>query len=136
MAREIAVHHHERWDGKGYPLGLAGEDIPLPARIVAIVDVYDALSGKRVYKDAMPHEECAAIIRNEAGKHFDPDLVDVWLQVEDKFRQIASQYQSVSPGSGPRPLSIEPILETVTKSDDHTMLAATSIGWDELRGPR
>ena len=96
MAREIAFAHHERWDGSGYPDGLAEKDVPLSARIVAIVDVYDALSSKRVYKPPLPHEECVAIIQSQAGKHFDPELVDVWLTLESKFREIANQYTEVS----------------------------------------
>jgi putative two-component system response regulator len=96
MAREIAFAHHERWDGAGYPNGIAGDAIPLAARIAAIADVYDALSSKRVYKHALQHEECIAIIRNEAGKGFDSDLVDVWLTIENRFRDVALQYASDS----------------------------------------
>jgi response regulator RpfG family c-di-GMP phosphodiesterase len=92
MAREIALYHHERWDGQGYPTGLAGEEIPLAARIVAIADVYDALSVRRVYKSAIPHEECVDIIRREAGKQFDPDLVEVFLSIADEFSVIARQF--------------------------------------------
>ena len=92
MAREIAYFHHERWDGKGYPAGIAGEDIPLAARIVAVADVYDALSVKRVYKDAFPHERCVEIIRSEGGKQFDPDIVAAFLSIETEFRQIAEQF--------------------------------------------
>jgi len=91
MAREIASAHHERWDGTGYPLGLAGEQIPIAARIVAIADVYDALSSKRVYKDALPHEKCVEMILEEAGKHFDPRLVEVFAQIEPSFRVISRQ---------------------------------------------
>lgn len=89
MARAIALGHHERWDGTGYPNGVAGERIPLAARIVAIVDVYDALSTRRVYKDAKPHTECIAIIEDGAGQHFDPTLVDVFLRIESDFLRIA-----------------------------------------------
>ena len=92
MAREIAFAHHERWDGTGYPHGLKAEEIPLAARIVAIVDVYDALSSRRVYKGPHSHEECVAIIRNAAGKQFDPELVKVWLTIEGKFAEIARRY--------------------------------------------
>ncbi|MFV0445100.1 MAG: HD-GYP domain-containing protein [Planctomycetaceae bacterium] len=92
MAREIALFHHERWDGQGYPVGLAGEDIPLPARIVAIADVYDALRSKRVYKDAKAHEECVRIIRDDAGKHFDPGVVEVFLSIQQQFRDISERY--------------------------------------------
>ena len=91
MAREIALAHHENWDGSGYPRGLAGTNIPLAARIVAIADVYDALSSKRVYKNAFPHQECVRIIREDAGKKFDSDLVTVWLRIESRFRLIAQQ---------------------------------------------
>jgi putative two-component system response regulator len=92
MAREIAFHHHERWDGQGYPAGLAGEAIPLSARIVAIADVYDALSVRRVYKPALEHEECVDIIRAEAGRHFDPSMVQVFLAIQADFQEIAQQF--------------------------------------------
>jgi len=97
MAREIALAHHEHWDGSGYPRGLRGEEIPLSARIVAIADVYDALATSRAYKNALPHEQCVASIRAAAGRQFDPDLVDVWLTIEAKFREIASQCRSPTP---------------------------------------
>jgi response regulator RpfG family c-di-GMP phosphodiesterase len=96
MAREIALYHHERWDGRGYPTGLAGEAIPLAARIVAIADVYDALSVRRVYKTAMPHQQCVDIIRREAGKQFDPALVEVFLSIADEFAEIARQFSERS----------------------------------------
>ena len=96
MAREISSAHHERWDGKGYPMGLSGEQIPLPARIVAIADVYDALSCKRVYKEALPHSECVATISKAAGTHFDPRVVEVFLEIEDRFRQISQQFQTAA----------------------------------------
>jgi putative two-component system response regulator len=92
MAREIAFCHHERWDGTGYPAGLTGDQIPLAARIVAIVDVYDALSSRRVYKAALPHHECLAIIRAEAGKQFDPQLTEVFLRLESEILGIAERY--------------------------------------------
>ena len=104
MAREIAFAHHERWDGEGYPHGLKGEAIPLAARIVSVVDVYDALSSRSVYKGPRKHEECVAIIRRAAGTQFDPDLVAVWLGLEGKFRDIARRYANVTP---PRP-QVEP----------------------------
>ena len=91
MAREIAFCHHERWDGSGYPKGLAGEEIPLAARIVAVADVYDALATKRVYKAAFPHAKCVEMIRAEAGKQFDPAVVDAFLEVEAEFRAIAQR---------------------------------------------
>lgn len=92
MAREIALYHHERWDGRGYPAGLAGEEIPLAARIVAIADVYDALRVKRVYKESKPHEECVRIIREDAGQHFDPNLVEVFLSIQHQFQEISDRF--------------------------------------------
>ena len=88
MAREISYAHHERWDGEGYPVGLAGEQIPLAARIVAVADVYDALSCRRVYKEALTHEQCVDIIAKASGTHFDPRIVEAFVQIEDRFRQI------------------------------------------------
>ncbi len=92
MAREIAFAHHEHWDGSGYPFKIKGDAIPLSARIVAVVDVYDALSAKRVYKDAIPHDECCEIIRDGAGTHFDPEIVRIWLDQQSRFREIARRY--------------------------------------------
>lgn len=81
MAKNIACYHHERWDGAGYPHGIGGDEIPLSARIVAIVDVYDALVSERAYKQALPHEEAIAIIRAGRGTQFDPDIVDTFLEL-------------------------------------------------------
>lgn len=80
MAANIAKYHHEKWDGTGYLEGLKGKEIPLEARIVAMADVYDALSSKRVYKEAFPEEKIDKIIGKEKGKHFDPQLVDIYLE--------------------------------------------------------
>ncbi len=91
-AREIAYGHHERWDGSGYPEGLAGEAIPLSARLMALADVYDALISRRVYKEAFPHEKAVAIMDEGRGSHFDPDLLDAFLQIEAAFHAIARQF--------------------------------------------
>ena len=91
MARDIALYHHERWDGAGYPHETAGQAIPLAARIVSIADVYDALSVRRVYKEAFPHEKCVQIIREGAGTQFDPNLVEIFLDITDQFRAIAAK---------------------------------------------
>ena len=85
FAADIATYHHERWDGTGYPLGLKEEAIPLSARIMAIADVYDALISKRCYKDAVSPEEAFEIIKSESGTHFDPKLVEVFLEHKDRF---------------------------------------------------
>ena len=89
-AKIFAGTHHERWDGTGYPAGLAGDGIPLPGRILAIADVYDALIGERPYKPPLPHEKALQIIEESSGSHFDPTLVDVFLSVEEEFRGICA----------------------------------------------
>jgi len=88
-AREIAYTHQEKWDGSGYPQGLKGDDIPTPGRLMALADVYDALISKRVYKPPFPHEKAVEIIVEGKGKHFDPDIVEAFLELEDTFRNIA-----------------------------------------------
>jgi putative two-component system response regulator len=88
MGIAIARYHHEKWDGTGYPDGLAGEDIPLSARIMAVADVYDALRSKRYYKKPFTHEESRKIILEQRGKHFDPVLVDLFEEMESKFDRI------------------------------------------------
>jgi PAS domain S-box-containing protein len=88
IGKEVAFYHHERWDGSGYPSGKKGEQIPLSARIVGLADVYDALTSKRSYKDALPHDEAVSIITSERGTHFDPDVVDVFQQNLETFRRI------------------------------------------------
>ncbi len=91
MGREIALTHHEKWDGTGYPNGLKGDMIPLSGRIVSLCDVYDALVSERSYKDAMTHEEAVKIIRESGSSSFDPEIVDCFLYVEEKFREIRSR---------------------------------------------
>jgi putative two-component system response regulator len=92
IAIDIAYAHHERWNGSGYPEGLAGEAIPLAARLMAVADVYDALISRRVYKNEMSHDAALAIIRNERGQHFDPDVVDCFIEVAAEFEQIARKF--------------------------------------------
>jgi adenylate cyclase len=92
VAREIAYTHHERWDGSGYPEGLKGEQIPVPGRLMALADSYDALTSKRVYKSRIPHEKAVEIIVEEKGSHFDPEVVDAFLEIQENFRQIALKY--------------------------------------------
>ncbi|MFG0257847.1 MAG: HD domain-containing phosphohydrolase [Phycisphaerales bacterium JB043] len=98
MSCEVALAHHERWDGGGYPYGLEGETIPLAARIVALADVYDALTSKRVYKEAMPHGRAFAIITSERGRHFDPDVVDAFEWIEEEFIETRDRLHSESGG--------------------------------------
>ena len=92
MASEIALTHHEKWDGSGYPNGLKGEDIPLVGRITALADVFDALTSERPYKKAWPVEEAVALIKSESGKHFDPALVEHFLHILNSLMEIRDQY--------------------------------------------
>jgi len=93
FAREIAYSHQEKWDGSGYPEGLAGDEIPVSARLMAVADVYDALITRRVYKPAFSHEDAMGILRQGRGSHFDPDVLDAMLSIEAEFRAIASQFE-------------------------------------------
>ena len=91
-AKEIAYGHQEKWDGSGYPQGLAGDAIPISARLMAVADVYDALISRRVYKEGMSHQEALAIIAEGRGQHFDADMVDAFLAIQDQFLDIARRY--------------------------------------------
>ena len=92
FAKEIAYSHQEKWDGSGYPEGLAGDDIPISARLMAIADVYDALISRRVYKPPFSHEKSVEIILDGKGSHFDPDIVDAFMEVADDFYQISLRF--------------------------------------------
>ncbi|MBP6070552.1 MAG: two-component system response regulator [Candidatus Accumulibacter sp.] len=92
IAKEIALCHQERWDGSGYPGAIAGDTIPASARLMAVADVYDALISRRVYKDRMTHEQATQIIVEGRGSHFDPDVVDAFVEIADEFWSIAQRY--------------------------------------------
>ncbi len=91
-ARQIALTHHERWDGSGYPQHLAGEAIPLAGRLMAVADVYDALISRRVYKQAISHRETVDLLRQENRRHFDPDILDCFLSIASRFEHIANSF--------------------------------------------
>ncbi len=91
-AKEIAYYHQEKWDGSGYPTGKAGDDIPMSARLMAVADVYDALISRRIYKDGMPHEKAAQIMVHDRGTHFDPDIVDAFVELQGEFQTIAARF--------------------------------------------
>ena len=93
LAKDIAHHHHEKWDGSGYPDGLGGDDIPIAARLMALADVFDALISRRVYKPPMPFEEASAMILAGRGSHFDPDVVDAFSAQFAEFCAIAKRYR-------------------------------------------
>jgi putative two-component system response regulator len=92
MARIIAITHHERWDGAGYPLGLKGEDIPLVGRVVAVADVFDALSSRRCYKEPFPVDKCFEIMREQRGAQFDPAVIDAFFEAREQIIFIQLQY--------------------------------------------
>jgi response regulator RpfG family c-di-GMP phosphodiesterase len=97
MAAEIVRHHHERWDGTGYPLGLAGGEIPLAARIVSVADVYDALRSRRPYKEPWPHEKAVATITAGSGTQFDPTVVEAFLDVAEQCEEVSERLQDTVP---------------------------------------
>ena len=93
ISSDIAHFHHEKWDGSGYPEGLRGEEIPLCARIMAVADVFDALISRRVYKKEIPVEQAFTVLEEEAGSHFDPQIVDVFLRLREKIETYLRQAQ-------------------------------------------
>ncbi len=109
LAREIAVSHHERWDGNGYPQGLSKEDIPISGRIVAITDVFDALTSDRVYKSAWTIEKALDYIKEQRGKQFDPDVVDAFFSVVDKIIEIKAVKADAHP--------VKPIIQQIINGD-------------------
>ena len=96
FAREIAYSHQEKWDGSGYPEGLTGDDIPISARLMAVADVYDALITRRIYKPAFAHEESVDIIKNGYAAHFDPDIVDAFIEIEKELYEVAQKFKKDS----------------------------------------
>jgi putative two-component system response regulator len=97
IAKEMILYHQEKWDGSGYPAGVSGDDIPVYARLMAVADVYDALISRRVYREGLPHDQVVQIIANGRGSHFDPEIVDVFLQVQDDFLEIARRFADPVP---------------------------------------
>lgn len=111
MAYDIALSHHEKFDGSGYPQGLVGDEIPLAARIVALADVYDALTTQRVYKDAYSHDKASEIIVDGRGSHFDPAVVDAFLAISERFDRIRNVFNDPGvgdPGAGDRGVNNNP----------------------------
>lgn len=100
VAQNLAAYHHEKWDGSGYPYGIAGEEIPLSARVMAVADVFDALVSKRSYKPGFSFEEAAKIITEGSGKHFDPLIVDAFLSAEEEIRRVEEEFNRMTDDSG------------------------------------
>ena len=92
LAHQIIYGHHERWDGQGYPQGLAGDANPAPALVMAIVDAYDALTSDRVYRAGVPHDKAMQLIFQERGAQFAPDMVDALIEIQDAFADIARRF--------------------------------------------
>ncbi|HBE68929.1 MAG TPA: metal-dependent phosphohydrolase [Planctomycetaceae bacterium] len=92
LARDICAHHHERWDGTGYPYGISGERIPIAARLVAVADVYDALRSRRPYKEPLSHSAACKIIVDGMGTHFDPSVIQTFVEIHHEFEAISEQY--------------------------------------------
>ena len=115
MATEIAATHHEKWDGSGYPMGVAGEAIPIAGRIVAIADVYDAIRSERPYKKSFTVERSLDIIRDSSGSHFDPDVVDAFLRCYPEIQAIEDEFGDDSP-SIRAPSDSNPCVDTVRPS--------------------
>ena len=99
IAQQVTLSHHERWDGKGYPQGLEGKKIPLVARLMAVADVYDAMISRRPYKNAMDHSYVTQVISRGRGSHFDPTVVDAFLDLQDMFDRISIKLEDVFPSS-------------------------------------
>ncbi len=98
VAHEITLNHHEKWDGSGYPAGLAGDAIPVSGRMMALADVFDALTSRRIYKPPIPIDEAVDIIRDGRGRHFDPDIVDAFLACLEQFTEISLRFAEPGPG--------------------------------------
>ena len=94
MCIDIAYCHHEKYNGSGYPRGISGDEIPLSARIIALVDAYDAITSRRRYSEPRSHEQAVEIVREEAGEHFDPDVAEAFLQCADRFDAVRREYNS------------------------------------------
>ncbi|GMW01308.1 MAG: hypothetical protein AMXMBFR84_24450 [Candidatus Hydrogenedentota bacterium] len=115
MGRDIAYYHHEKWDGKGYPFGMSGEDIPLVARITALGDAYDALTSKRPYKEAYSHEKSRDIILEASGTHFDPDVVKAFVNREEKFVRVQREFEDSE-----KPSHIQSVMERLDRMNQES----------------
>jgi putative two-component system response regulator len=96
MAEEIALYHHEKWDGSGYPFKIKGNQIPLSARIISVVDAYDAMTSKRIYKTEIPHEEAIQILIKESNKHFDPTIVKAFIEISNTIQTKLASWHDLN----------------------------------------
>ncbi len=124
MAREIALYHHEYWDGRGYPSGLAGEQIPESARIMAIVDVYDALTHDRVYRRAYSEDEATDMMLQETGTHFDPSLLALFLSILPEISRLSREYPDDMSNELKLARGFASVLAHSSSTEDEVLLAA------------
>ena len=127
MAHRIALFHHERWDGTGYPASLYGDNIPLEARITAIADVYDALSSCRAYKKAYPHEVCIRLICESTGTQFDPRLIEVFLEVADQFAEVSAAARPTAATAEPSRRKLDELRESNAASSETVDLSGDTV---------
>ena len=125
--KETAYSHHEKWDGTGYPQGLLGDRIPLAARLMAVADVYDALISNKVYRDGVSHEKAMQAIVSVRGRHFDPELVDVFIEIHEEFRIIARRDAN---SDADMKKKIEYLASAIAdESEVHTIASVTNMPW-------
>jgi putative two-component system response regulator len=117
FAKEIAYSHQEKWDGSGYPEGISGDDIPVSARLMAVADVYDALISRRIYKDGMPHEEAVRMMTSGKGSHFDPDIFDAFVEVQEEFRAIATRFADTDADMESKAAMIKALTDQVSEEN-------------------
>ncbi len=126
MARDIAQSHHERFDGHGYPKGLVGNEIPLAARIAAVADVYDALRTKRPYKEGFPHTKAVDIIRESAGTHFDPEVAETFLRLEQDFANLSKELEDLDSDTNGTPVATQNPIRDTNDHDEQRIVASTT----------
>lgn len=115
IAQQVTLSHHERWDGLGYPQGLKGEEIPLVARLMAVADVYDAMISRRPYKSALDHAKVTDVIQGGSGTHFDPVVVDAFMDLQDMFDRISTKLEDVFPSSAD--LTLHSMADLISQND-------------------
>ena len=128
FAKAIALSHQEKWNGSGYPHGLSGDDIPIAARLMAVADVYDALISRRVYKEGMSHEVAVQIMSEGKGTHFDPDMLDAFLDIQEEFRCIALRFSDSDTDIQEKKRQIETLATEITGNAEEDRFAQIFVG--------
>ncbi|MCR5863849.1 CHASE2 domain-containing protein [Aquincola sp. J276] len=135
IAGDIAATHHEKWDGSGYPLGLAGQDIPLAGRIMAVADIYDALISRRCYKEPFSHARATQMMRELRGKTFDPVVLDAFFEIEDTIQAIADEHRDEAEGDASPEVAAAQVIEGLKQHRPAPLPAAASIPRDHAQQP-